>query len=71
MEFFEDHRLELYNLRDDIGETKNLAKVLPEKAKDLHAKMIHWRESIHAPMPTLNPAIKSGDNDRPRKRDNK
>ena len=26
MEFLEDGRLELYNLRDDIGETKNLAK---------------------------------------------
>ena len=25
MEFFEDGRLELYNLRDDIGETNNLA----------------------------------------------
>ncbi len=54
MEFFEDGRLELYNLKDDIGETKNLAADLPEKAKKLHAKMLMWREAIIAPMPTKN-----------------
>lgn len=54
MEFFEDGHLELYNLRDDLGEQKNLAAENPEKAKELHAKMIAWREAIKAPMPTRN-----------------
>jgi len=54
MEFFEDGRLELYNLRDDIGETKNLAQTMPEKTQELHAKLKAWRESIHAPMPVPN-----------------
>ena len=54
MEFFEDSRLELYNLKDDIGEQKNLATANPDKTKELHAKMIAWRESIKAPMPTKN-----------------
>ena len=54
MEFFEDGRLELYNLKDDIGEQKNLATEMPEKTKELHAKMIAWREAIKAPMPTKN-----------------
>ena len=54
MEFLEDHHLELYNLRDDIGETKNLAASMPEKAKELHTKMLAWRESVKAPMPTPN-----------------
>ncbi len=54
MEFFEDGRLELYNLKDDIGEQKNLATEQPEKTKELHAKMIAWREAIKAPMPTKN-----------------
>lgn len=58
MEFFEDHRLELYNLRDDIGEKTNLAEKLPDKVKELHAKMLAWREAIHAPMPTANADIK-------------
>lgn len=65
MEFFEDGHLELYNLRDDLGEQKNLAAENPEKTKELHAKMIAWREAIKAPMPTRNndqkkPAFKKG-----------
>jgi arylsulfatase A-like enzyme len=54
MEFFEDGRLELYNLKDDIGEQKNLATENPEKTKELHAKMIAWRKAIRAPMPAKN-----------------
>lgn len=54
MEFFEDGRLELYNLKDDIGETKNLATTMPDKTKELHAKMLAWRAAIKAPMPTAN-----------------
>jgi arylsulfatase A-like enzyme len=51
MEFFEDGRLELYNLREDIGETKNLAAALPEKANELHEKMLAWRKAVGAKMP--------------------
>ncbi|MBI4664567.1 MAG: sulfatase [Verrucomicrobia bacterium] len=51
-EFFEDGRLELYNLRDDIGEKNNLAAAMPAKAKELHARLAAWRKEIHAPMPT-------------------
>ena len=54
MEFFEDGRLELYNLRDDIGETKNLVAAMPDKTKELHAKMLAWREAVKAPMPKPN-----------------
>ena len=54
MEFLEDGRLELYNLSDDIGETKNLAKESPAKAKELHARLVAWRTEVHAPMPTKN-----------------
>lgn len=61
MEFFEDGRLELYNLRDDIGESKNLAKENPDKTKELHTKMLAWRAAIHAPMPTKNDGKKSAD----------
>jgi arylsulfatase A-like enzyme len=54
MEFLEDKRLELYNLRDDLGETKNLAATMPEKTKALHDRLIAWRKSVNAPMPTPN-----------------
>jgi arylsulfatase A-like enzyme len=56
-EYFEDGGLELYNLKDDVGETTNLAESNGAKAKQLHAKLIEWRQSIGAPVPTtLNPA---------------
>jgi arylsulfatase A-like enzyme len=52
MEFLEDGRLELYNLRDDIGESKNLASKEPTKANELHARLTAWRKAVNAPMPT-------------------
>jgi len=54
MEFFEDGRLELYNLREDIGEKNNLAAAQPERVKELHAQLLAWRKEIQAPMPTPN-----------------
>jgi hypothetical protein len=54
MEFLEDGRLELYNLASDIGETKNLAKVIPDKTKELHDRLVAWRAEVKAPMPTKN-----------------
>jgi arylsulfatase A-like enzyme len=53
-EYFEDGHLELYNLRDDIGQTNNLAAKLPDKTKELHTRLAAWRQSIKAPMPTKN-----------------
>jgi arylsulfatase A-like enzyme len=54
LEFFEDDRLELYNLKDDVGEQKNLASQMPEKARQLHEQLIAWRQQIGAKMPTPN-----------------
>ena len=54
MEFLEDGRIELYNLKEDIGESKNLAKQNPAKAKELHTRLIAWRAEVNAPMPTKN-----------------
>jgi len=58
LEFFEDKRLELYNLEDDIGETRNLAASEPKKAKELHQKLAQWRQKMDAPMPNPNPNFK-------------
>ena len=54
MEFLEDGRLELYNLRDDLGEAKNLAPTQPAKATELRDRLVAWRREIKAPMPTPN-----------------
>lgn len=54
MEFFEDGRLELYDLATDLGETNNLASTHPDKAAALHTKLKAWREEVGAAMPTKN-----------------
>ena len=54
MEYLEDGRLELYNLREDLGETRNLAAEKPELAAELHARLVAWRQEVNAPMPTKN-----------------
>jgi arylsulfatase A-like enzyme len=51
LEFFEDGRLELYNLKDDIGEKNNLAAKMPDRVKELHARLIAWRKDVGAAMP--------------------
>jgi arylsulfatase A-like enzyme len=56
MEFFEDGRLELYNLREDVGETKNLATSEPARAKELHARLAAWRKEVGAKMPAPHQA---------------
>jgi arylsulfatase A-like enzyme len=55
IEFFEDNRLELYNLRDDISEMTNLAATEPAKRDELHAKLVAWRERVEARIPQPNP----------------
>ena len=55
LEFFEDGHLELFNLRDDIGERHDLAAELPDKAAELHARMKAWRAEIGAEIPPRNP----------------
>jgi len=48
---FEDQRIELYNLKEDVGERHDLAKSQPQRAAALHEKLEAWRqenESAHA-----------------------
>lgn len=50
----EDKSLELYDLKNDIGEENNLATAQSEKAAALLAKLDTWRQEIKAPFPTPN-----------------
>ena len=54
IEFFEDGRLELYNLREDIGESLNLAADDPETRDRLHGLLKTWREGVEAKIPQTN-----------------
>jgi arylsulfatase A-like enzyme len=53
--FFEDDRVELYNLKDDLSETKDLAKVHPEKAEALRSRLNAWLKETGAQFPAPNP----------------
>jgi len=52
IEWFETGRLELYNLRNDLSEAKNLSKVHPQELRRLHNRMKQWRKAVNAPIPT-------------------
>jgi arylsulfatase A-like enzyme len=55
VEFYDDQRVELYDLASDLGETKNLAAAQPEKAAELRDRLHAWRDAVGAQMPTRNP----------------
>jgi hypothetical protein len=55
IEFYDDHRVELYNLSDDVGERNNLADSLPELANSLRDELHAWLGAAGAQMPTPNP----------------
>jgi arylsulfatase A len=56
IELFDDMRVELYNLREDIGEQHNLAAQMPAKAEELRARLHAWRKEVGAQMPARNPS---------------
>jgi arylsulfatase A-like enzyme len=53
--YYEDNRMELFNLKNDPAETKNLAATQPAKAKALREKLDAWRKETDAKAPTKNP----------------
>ncbi len=55
IEFYEDGRLELYNLREDVSEENDLSQAMPDKARELHGMLAAWREDVAARIPEKNP----------------
>jgi arylsulfatase A-like enzyme len=60
IEFFNDMRVELYNVRDDIGEQRDLVESQPKRVAELRARLHAWRREIGAQMPTPNPDYDPG-----------
>ncbi|MCZ6673560.1 MAG: sulfatase [Verrucomicrobia bacterium] len=48
---YEDNSLELYNLEEDIGETKNMVDTQPAIRTRLKNKLEEWLNEVDAPMP--------------------
>jgi arylsulfatase A-like enzyme len=55
VEFFEDGHTELYDLKSDIGEKKDLAREKPKKTRELRDRLALWRKKVGAQLPSANP----------------
>lgn len=57
---YQDGSKELYNLKEDLGETNNLMSSMPEKAAELEEKLESWLHEMNAiipgPDPTYDPS---------------
>ena len=54
--YYEDNNFELYNLENDISESKNLIDINKEKKAELLKDLNNWRSKNNAPIPNkLNP----------------
>ena len=51
IEFFDRNEVELYNLREDLGEKKNLAGVEAGRVEEMRKRLSRWREKSGARMP--------------------
>lgn len=54
IEWFEDSKLELFNVTADPSETKNLADAEPERVRQLRGELHAWQQDLGARFPTTN-----------------
>ena len=59
LEYFEDGHVELYNLKDDPREQRDLAQENPDKVNALRQQLHAWRDSVNAALPTTNTDFKT------------
>ena len=55
IEFFEGERFELYDLAEDPGEHRDLAREDPERVQRMRRRLTDWMEDVQAKRPTPNP----------------
>ncbi|MDB2685686.1 sulfatase [Mariniblastus sp.] len=51
IQFLKKGNIELYNLRDDLKESRNLANEKPEQAEALLEELVEWRRANKVPLP--------------------
>lgn len=55
VEFYDDHRVELYNLHEDPSERNDRSKSSPDRVAALRGELHGWLKNVDAQMPTPNP----------------
>ena len=50
LEYFENNTVQLFNLKEDSGEQKDLARAQPKKASDMLSMLQAWRKEVSARM---------------------
>jgi arylsulfatase A-like enzyme len=55
LEFYQDDHVELYDLKHDLSERRDLAGERPRLAAEMRRKLVAWRRSVGAQMMTPNP----------------
>jgi arylsulfatase A len=55
LEYFENNTIQLYNLRNDVGEQRDLSQEQPERAEKMTAMLRQWRANVSAAMMEPNP----------------
>jgi len=53
IQFYHFDKLELYNLREDLGESTDLSAAHPETAQTLLAELLKWQERLGASIPVV------------------
>ena len=51
IQFYHFKKTELYNLREDLGESTDLSEMHPEKAQNLLAELAEWQKKLGASLP--------------------
>jgi hypothetical protein len=55
LERFEDGRVHLYNLADDVGERTDLADKMPDRVSQMRSRLHAWYKQVDAKFLTARP----------------
>ncbi|MFO0866345.1 MAG: sulfatase [Gemmataceae bacterium] len=55
VKYYEGHRLELYDLKTDESESRNLAETHSERVRAMHSDLNAWLQNVGAKLPKENP----------------
>jgi len=62
LEYYENNTVQLFNLKNDMGEQYDLASSEPEKVNELREMLHNWRKQVNAKMMEPNPDYKIAQN---------